>query len=91
MPIPLGRDLRAQDVDEDAAAAERALRASVEHAFAHPDASRACVREHAQEMSDDVCRQHIELYVNDFTIDLGDEGLAAVERLLQRAPADVKT
>ena len=70
---------------------ERAIRASVEYAFAHPEASRAWVREHAQELSDAVCDQHIALYVNDFSIDLGDEGLAAVERLLQRAPADVKT
>jgi 1,4-dihydroxy-6-naphthoate synthase len=36
-------------------------------------------------MSDEVCDQHIGLYVNDFSIDLGDEGAAAIERLLQRA------
>ena len=48
-----------------------------EYAFAHPEASREWVREHAQELSDDVCDQHIALYVNDFSIDLGDEGLDA--------------
>ena len=64
-----------------------AIRASVEYAFAHPEASRAWMREHAQELSDDVCDQHVALYVNEFSIDLGDEGLEAIDRLLQRAPA----
>ena len=61
---------------------ERAIRASVEYAFAHPEASRAWMREHAQELSDDVCDQHVALYVNEFSIDLGDEGLEAIDRLL---------
>jgi len=88
LPIPLAAICVRDDVDPALAAeVERAIRASVEYAFAHPEASRAWVREHAQELSDEVCDQHIGLYVNDFSIDLGDEGLAAVERLLQRAPA----
>jgi 1,4-dihydroxy-6-naphthoate synthase len=88
LPIPLAAICVRDDVDERLGAeVERAIRASVEYAFAHPEASRAWVREHAQELSDDVCDQHIALYVNDFSIDLGDEGLAAIDRLLQRAPA----
>ena len=63
----------------------RAIRASVEYAFAHPEASREYVRAHSQEMSDEVCDQHIALYVNEFSVDLGDEGLAAIERLRGRA------
>ena len=43
------------------------------------------MRAHSQELSDDVCRQHIELYVNDFTRDLGDDGIAAIDALLARA------
>ncbi len=43
------------------------------------------MRAHSQEMSDEVCRQHIDLYVNEFTIDLGDDGMAAVDALLARA------
>jgi 1,4-dihydroxy-6-naphthoate synthase len=39
------------------------------------------VREHAQEMSEDVMRKHINLYVNDYSLDLGEEGLRAVETL----------
>ncbi|MDX6525091.1 MAG: 1,4-dihydroxy-6-naphthoate synthase [Gaiellales bacterium] len=64
--------------------AETSLRASVEHAFAHPEASRAYVRAHSQELSDAVCDQHIALYVNEFSIDLGDDGMRAVEALTAR-------
>ena len=63
------------------------MRASVEYAWAHPEASAAYVAEHAAEMSPDVQARHIELYVNDFTRDLGAEGYAAAETLLGRAHA----
>ena len=59
----------------------------MEHAFAHPEDSRPYVRAHAQELSDEVCRSHIELYVNEFSVDLGDEGLRAIDALLAAAPA----
>jgi len=88
MPLPLATICARADLDSATRdLAERTLRASVQHAFAHPDASCGFVRAHAQEMSDDVCRQHIELYVNDFTIDLGDEGARAVAELLGAARA----
>ena len=45
------------------------------------------IRAHSQEMSDEVCAAHIRLYVNDFSIDLGNEGEAAVNTLLSRAEA----
>lgn len=61
---------------------ERAIRASVQFAFDHPDASRAYVQAHAQEMSDAVCAQHIALYVNEHSLDIGDDGLAAINRLV---------
>lgn len=86
LPIPLGAILARRDLDDaTVAAAETAIRASVQHAFAHPEASRAYVRAHAQELSDEVCDAHIGLYVNEFTIDLGEEGLAAVEGLTRKA------
>jgi 1,4-dihydroxy-6-naphthoate synthase len=86
LPIPLGAIVARRDLDEETvAAAERAIRASVEHAYAHPEAARDYIRANAQELSDEVCDAHIELYVNEFTIDLGDEGLAAVEGLTKRA------
>jgi 1,4-dihydroxy-6-naphthoate synthase len=86
MPVPLAAICARADVgDELRAAAEDALRRSVEHAFANPLDSLAYVRAHSQEMSDEVCRQHIDLYVNEFTIDIGDDGMAAVDALLARA------
>jgi 1,4-dihydroxy-6-naphthoate synthase len=88
LPVPLAGIFARSDLDAElAAAAESAIRASVEYAFAHPEASREYVRAHAQEMSDDVCAAHIALYVNENSVDIGDEGLVAVERLLGRATA----
>ena len=86
LPIPLGAILARRDLgDATIAAAEAAVRASVEYAYAHPEASRDYIRAHSQELSDEVCDAHIALYVNEFTIDLGDEGLAAVAGLTRRA------
>ena len=65
----------------------RVLRRSVEYAFAHRAASLEYVREHAQEMSEDVMYKHIDLYVNEYSIDLGVEGRRAVELLFERAAA----
>jgi 1,4-dihydroxy-6-naphthoate synthase len=82
LPVPLAGICARADLDTAvAAAAEAAIRASVAHAFAHPEASRAYVRAHSQEMSDAVCDQHIRLYVNEHSLDIGDEGLAAIGRL----------
>ena len=57
----------------------------MDHAFAHPEASAEFVAAHADELDPDVQRQHIELYVNSFSRDLGEEGYAAIELLLGRA------
>lgn len=83
LPIPLGAILARRSLDTGALSA--VVRASVEYAWAHPSTSAAYVAEHADEMSPDVQRQHIELYVNEFTRDLGDEGYAAAAALLDRA------
>jgi 1,4-dihydroxy-6-naphthoate synthase len=83
LPIPLGAILARRSLD--VAALGRAARASVEHAWGDPSASAAYVAEHADEMSPDVQRRHIDLYVNEFTRDLGEEGYAAAEALLGRA------
>ncbi|HEU5128697.1 MAG TPA: 1,4-dihydroxy-6-naphthoate synthase [Glycomyces sp.] len=84
-PIPLGAIVAKADLDS--AAITNAIRASLDYAWAHPEASRDYIAEHAQEMSEEVCRQHIELYVNEFSRDLGEEGRTAVERLLGGAAA----
>lgn len=83
LPIPLGAILARRTLDLPALAA--AARASVEAAWADPGASAAYVAAHADEMARDVQQQHIALYVNEFTRDLGDAGYAAAEALLTRA------
>ncbi len=88
LPVPLAgifarTDLEPELVDE----AEAAIRASVEYAFADPEASRDYVRSLSKEMSDEVCAAHIALYVNEHSVDIGDDGLAAIDRLLGRAAA----
>jgi 1,4-dihydroxy-6-naphthoate synthase len=88
LPVPLAGIFARRDLDSElVAAADAAVRVSVEYAFAHPGASRDYVRSLAQELSDEVCAAHIALYVNEHSIDIGDEGLAAIERLAGRTPA----
>jgi 1,4-dihydroxy-6-naphthoate synthase len=88
LPVPLATICARRELDPALRdALERAIRASVEHAFAHPEASAGYVRANAQELEPDVCRRHIELYVNEFTLDVGDAGLAAIEALTASAAA----
>lgn len=86
LPIPLGgivarRSLGAAIIAE----VERALKAGVEYARTHPGEATRYTGEHAQEMAPEVCAAHIALYVNDFSSDLGDEGILGISCLLQRA------
>jgi 1,4-dihydroxy-6-naphthoate synthase len=88
LPIPLGGILARRDLGDDAIrAVDDAIRRSVEHAFAHPTDWREYVRRHAQEMDEEVQQRHIDLYVNRFTADLGDEGERAIHELFARARA----
>jgi len=87
-PIPLGGIVvRRKLPDETKQAVNRVLRRSVEYAFAHRAASLPFVREHAQEMSEEVMYSHIDLYVNGYSVDLGAEGRRAIETLFERARA----
>jgi 1,4-dihydroxy-6-naphthoate synthase len=85
LPIPLGAIIARRSLDLEAIAGW--IRASVQYGWAHPEQSRSYVLEHAQEMDPNVAQAHIDLYVNQFTADLGEEGYAAVEALLGRAAA----
>jgi 1,4-dihydroxy-6-naphthoate synthase len=86
LPIPLGGIVARRSLGTDTiAAVDRALRAGVEYARSHPDEAARYIREHAQELSPEVCAAHIDLYVNDFSTDLGDEGIRAISCLLERA------
>ena len=86
--IPLGGILMRRDLgDPLIRRTEKALAQSVDFAFAHTDLVWPTVRRHAQEMEDEVMRQHIKLYVNEFTRDYGVDGQAAIAHLLDTAEA----
>jgi 1,4-dihydroxy-6-naphthoate synthase len=86
LPIPLGGIVARRTMGaETIAGVEQALRDGVVYARTHPDEAARYICEHAQEMSKEVCAAHIDLYVNDFSSDLGDEGLAAIQCLMERA------
>jgi 1,4-dihydroxy-6-naphthoate synthase len=86
LPIPLGGILGKRSLGtETLMTVEEAIRASLRYARAHPAEVLAYVKEHSQEMDEAVMKSHIDLYVNDFSRDLGDEGIAAVERLFAEA------
>ena len=85
-PLPLGgilarHALGAETID----AVTAVIRDSLAHARRHREETVATMRRHAQELSDDVMFQHVDLYVNDWTTDLGDTGRAALETLDRRA------
>ena len=87
-PIPLGGIAARRSLGRDTLLAlEQGLTGSVRYAFDHPGEARPYIRAHSQEMSDQVCDAHIGLYVNDFSLGLGEEGEAAVRLLLARASA----
>lgn len=75
-PLPLGAiAVRRRLGPERARAIDAEIRASVEHAFAHPEASAHYVRSHAQELAPDVVESHIRLYVNSYTLSLDEEAV----------------
>ncbi len=83
LPLPLGCICARRSLGRDKLLGiEQAIRASVQYAFLHPDQCLPYIREHSQEMEPEVVRRHIELYVNDFSIDLGPQGWTAIETLL---------
>ena len=86
LPIPLGGILARRDLgSETIRAVDEAIRASLEYAREHASEPRGYIRDHAQELDDQVIDAHIDLYVNAFTLDLGEQGVAAVKTLLGRA------
>jgi 1,4-dihydroxy-6-naphthoate synthase len=84
--IPLGGIVINRALPDDVQQkVNRVMRRSVEYAFANRTASLPFVRANAQEMSEDVMYQHIDLYVNEYSVDLGQEGRRAVALLFERA------
>jgi len=85
-PIPLGGIVARRDMSQETRhEIEVLIKKSVEYAFANPESSMPYVRQHAQEMSEEVMKKHIALYVNEFSIDLGELGMNAVNLLFSKA------
>lgn len=83
LPIPLGAIIARRNLDLEAIAIW--IRASLKYAWKHPEVSKEYILYHAQELSDEVAQAHINLYVNEFTENLGKKGYKAISALLGRA------
>lgn len=86
LPIPLGAIVVRRSLGmETAKAVQEAIRASLRHAWDNPEAPMEYIREHAQEMDDAVIAQHIETFVTEYSMNVGEEGRGAVLTLLKEA------
>jgi 1,4-dihydroxy-6-naphthoate synthase len=82
-PIPLGGIVVKKNVPvEIQRKIDRLIKSSIEYAFSNYPVLNDYIREHAQEMSEEVMLKHIDLYVNNYSIDLGEKGVKAVKKLL---------
>ena len=85
-PIPLGGIMARRSLGrKQVGILDRGLRSSIEFAYAHPETIKGYIRQHAQEMQDEVMQAHIDLYVNNYSLDYGIAGEAAIKALLERA------
>lgn len=85
-PIPLGGIVVSKQVpEEDAKIIEGLITESIQYAWQHYPQLGDFVTQNAQEMNEDVMRQHINLYVNSFSENLGQEGQAVVNLLIEKA------
>jgi len=86
LPLPLGGIVINRRIDpETAEKVNRIIRRSIEYAYANPSHSVDFIRKNASETDARVTREHIKLYVNDFSLSLGQEGREAIERLFSLA------
>ena len=87
LPLPLGGIVVRRELGDDVRGrVERTLRRSIEYAFANPSASRDYVKAHARELEDDVIDKHIALFVNEFSLSLGEQGRHAIAYLTGEEP-----
>ena len=84
LPIPLGGIVTHKHFEEEIVQQlNRLIQRSIEYAWQQYPTVSDYVKAHAQEMSEDVMRKHIELYVNDFSTDMGESGRKAIEKMLK--------
>jgi 1,4-dihydroxy-6-naphthoate synthase len=85
-PLPLGGILAKKSLGKDVITkVDSLVKKSIEYSLSHRQESKGYIKEHSQELEDKVIEQHINLYVNDYSLDIGKEGLAAVKELFRRA------
>ncbi len=90
MPIPLGGIVIRRNLDLSLQQkVDRLIKQSIEYAFQHSQELNDYIKDNAQEMSEDVMRKHIELYVNDYSIALGISGRQAIRHLLKVSAAQL--
>ena len=86
LPIPLGGILAKRELGDDLIRRiDRVLRRSIGYAFSHRGEPLSYIKRHSQEIEDDVIESHIGLYVNNYSLNIGEDGLAAVEEILRKA------
>jgi 1,4-dihydroxy-6-naphthoate synthase len=90
LPIPLGGIIGKKSLGPVLDTVESLISKSVAYAHAHRAETMSFIKEYSQELSEPVINSHIDLYVNDFSSDMGAEGKAALEELLRRANAASK-
>ncbi len=88
-PIPLGGIVAKRGIEKDVVdKVDRLIRQSIEYAFSKYPELNDYIRMHSQEMSEEVMRKHIDLYVNEYSIDLGEAGKTAIRKLLDISGVD---
>lgn len=86
VPIPLGGIVMRRSFDKELSeTVDAIIKESLQYSWGQYPALSSFVTQHAQEMEEKVMRQHIELYVNDYTTDLGEEGINAIVTLFNKA------
>ncbi len=82
LPVPLGGIVVNRSLDPEVAAkVSRTIKRSIGYARTSPRESAAFIRRHARETEEEIAREHIKLYVNDFSLSLGEEGRQAIRKL----------
>jgi 1,4-dihydroxy-6-naphthoate synthase len=86
MPIPLGGiAIKRKYSLEISQKVSHLIKKSIEYAFANPESGKNFIKAHSREMNDEVIQKHIDLYVNNYTLDLGEKGKKAIEMMLEKA------
>jgi 1,4-dihydroxy-6-naphthoate synthase len=85
-PLPLGGIIAKKNLGKDVITkVDSLVKKSIEYSLGHRQEPKVYIKQHSQELEDQVIEQHIKLYVNDFSLDIGKEGLSAVRELFRRA------